>query len=107
MESPETTQLVEIGLSYRYVQTHGWVVNAVSGWLSAYYMEEPRFRVSRRDQEMETGMHVWVCEVGGDKVIKRLLMRLQADLPPFHSRQQSQSDGRLRYVLDMPEPQNR
>jgi hypothetical protein len=52
-------------------------------------------------------MHVWVCEVGGDKVIKRLLMRLQADLPPFHSRQQSQSDGRLRYVLDMPEAQNR
>lgn len=104
MNRPEATQLVEVGVSYRYAQTHGWVVTAISGWLSAYYMEEPRFRVSRRDHELETGMHLWVCQVEGGLSIKRILKRLQADLPPFQVCERTlPTDRRIRYVIDLAE----
>ncbi len=104
MNGNEGIQLIEVGVSYRYAQAHGWVVNAVSGWLSAYYMEEPRFRVSRRDQELETGTYLWICQVEGDLSIRRLLKRLQADLPPFRVHERSlPAGGGLRYVLDLPE----
>ena len=38
---------VELRLSYRYAKEHAWVVQAVTGFLSAYFMEHPGFRVQR------------------------------------------------------------
>ncbi|MBI4402089.1 MAG: hypothetical protein HY581_10720 [Nitrospirae bacterium] len=104
MDTSESKHLIELGVSYRYAQAHGWVVNAIVGWLSAYYMEDPRFRVSRREHELETGMHVWVCEIEGNMPIKRLLTRLQADIPPFQVHERSTpANGRTRYVIDLAE----
>ncbi len=104
MNPSENTRLVELRISARYAQTHGWVVNALTGWLSAFYMEDPRFRVSRRDHDMESGIPVWVCEMEGDMRMIRVLRRLQADVPPFQVQEGiSPEDGRTRYVIDLPE----
>lgn len=100
----DAKRFVELAISYRYAQAHGWVVNAVTGWLSAYYMEDSRFRVSRRYEELETGLHVWLCELDGDVSLTRLLRRLQVDIPPFQVRvQQADPGGRTRHVIDLPE----
>ncbi|HJU04427.1 MAG TPA: hypothetical protein VJ692_04690 [Nitrospiraceae bacterium] len=104
MDTPHTTRLVELALSHRYTQAHGWVVNAVTGWLSAYYMEDPRFRVSRRCEDLETGVHLWVCEFEEGFSMPRLLKRLQADIPSYVVHEShAQSDGSLRYVIDLAE----
>jgi hypothetical protein len=96
---------VEIALSYRYTQTHGWVTHAVTGWLSAYYMEQPRFRVARRYDELETGMTVWLCELEGPVSIPRLLKRLQADIPPFQVTERANpAGGCVRHLVDLPDP---
>jgi hypothetical protein len=55
---PES-EIVELRFSYRYMKQHGWVVQAVNGFLSAYFMEQPGFRVQRHFDELESGMHVW------------------------------------------------
>ena len=60
--NPES-QIVELRFSYRYMKQHAWVVQAVNGFLSAYFMEQPGFRVQRHFDELESGMHVWLCEV--------------------------------------------
>jgi len=100
----ENTRLVELRLSDRYAQTHRWVVHALTGWLSAFYMEEPRFRVSRRDHDLESGSPVWVCEMEGEMRMSGVLRRLQADVPPFRVQEgMSPVDGRIRYVIDLPE----
>lgn len=80
---------------------HAWIINAITGWLSAYYMEDPRFRVSRRYDELETGMHVWVCELEEGMSMRRLLKRLQADIPPHRVHERGSSSGSLRYVIDV------
>ena len=104
METPRTTQLVELAVSYRYVQAHGWVINAVTGWLSAYYMEDPRFRVSRRYEDLETGLHTWLCELEDGLSMMRIVKRLQADVPPYRVHEHRASEGRChRYVIDLPE----
>lgn len=104
MERSENTRLVELGFSARYAQTHGWVVNALTGWLSAFYMEDPRFRVNRRDHDAESGMSLWVCELEGDMRMAPLLKRLRADLPPFQVQERSSTaDRRIRYVIDLPD----
>jgi len=104
MDTSDTTHLVEIGVSHRYAQEHGWVVNAITGFLSAYYMEDPRFRVTRRFQEMETGVYVWVCEIEGTMSIQRMVKRLQLDIPPatIHHSEVSTS-GLRRYTIDLVE----
>ena len=56
-------QVVELRASYRYVKEHPWVVQAMTGFLSAYFMEKPEFRVQQHFVELESGMHVWVCEI--------------------------------------------
>ena len=106
MESPNQNQQqwsIELGVSPQYAQAHGWVVHALNGWLSAYYMEDPRFRVLRRFHELETGIEVWVCEQEGDQPMKRLLARLRADFPPYriHERTTPSGEG-LRYLVDLP-----
>ena len=99
-------QLVELVVSYRYAQEHEWVVHAITGFLSAYYMEDPLFRVSRRYHELETGVHVWVCEMQGDtdKKIQRLIKRLQVDIPASQVHQRDPSTAGLpRYIIDIAE----
>lgn len=104
MDMPSAGNLAELALSYRYAQAHGWVVQAVTGWLSAYYMEDPRFRVSRSYDELETGTHVWLCEVEGSATMKRLLRRLRADLPGFEVRERAAGPGELvRHLIDLPD----
>ena len=38
-------QIAELRMSYRYAKQHPWVIQAVNGFLSAYFMEQPGFRV--------------------------------------------------------------
>ena len=93
----------EIGVSFRYVQEHEWVIQAMTGFLSAYFMEDARFRVKRHLHELETGMYVWICEAPGEKFMRRLLKRLQVDIPPFELYQRdSDSDEPTRHVIDLP-----
>ena len=87
METSGEKQRIEISVSHLYALEHGWVVNAITGFLSAFYMEDPRFRVSRRYQEQHTGMHVWVCEIEGNLSVPRLIKRLQRDIPPSQVRE--------------------
>ena len=75
-------QVIELRLSYRYVKEHPWVAQAVTGFLSGYFMEKPGFRVQRHFEELESGMQVWVCEIPAGMKMASLLKRLQADLPP-------------------------
>ncbi|MGH7230424.1 MAG: hypothetical protein ACREJU_03590 [Nitrospiraceae bacterium] len=104
METQPATHLIELRVSPRYVRAHGWVVNAITGWLSAYYMEDPRFRVSRRYEDLETGAQVWVCELEDGLSMPRLLKRLQADIPLFRVHEQDDSPaGQHRYVIDLPD----
>ncbi|MCS6896334.1 MAG: hypothetical protein NZM29_00030, partial [Nitrospira sp.] len=63
METDNHVQLAAIRLSYRYIKKHPWVVTAVNGFLSAYFIEQPGFRVQRHFEEPESGMHVWLCLV--------------------------------------------
>ena len=103
MTQPDPAKVFEIGVSYRYAQEHDWVVHAITGFLSAYYMEEPQFRVTRRFHELETGMHVWKCEAPKEKIVGRLLKRLQADIPDFHLYERHlEGDGIVRKVIDLP-----
>ena len=75
-------QEVELRVSYRFVKEHPWVVQAITGFLSAYFMEKPEFRVQQHLEELESGMHVWVCEIPPNMTVPRLLKRLQVDIPP-------------------------
>jgi hypothetical protein len=98
-------QIVELRMSYRYAKQHPWVVQAVNGFLSAYFMEQPGFRVQRHFDELESGMHVWLCEVPEGKTMSRLLRRLKADLPAFrHTELQAATGSRPQYMIDSPEP---
>jgi hypothetical protein len=106
MGAEQDIRLVELRLSYRYAQEHPWVVQAVTGFLSAYFMEQPSFRVQRHFDELETGMHVWLCEVPGTMNMASLIRRLQADLPPFQTIQPTLETGRPQYVIDCPKQTN-
>jgi hypothetical protein len=103
MDTADHNAVVELRLTYRYAKEHPWIVQAVTGFLSAYFMEQPSFRVQRHFDELESGMHVWICEVPGTMKMNVLIRRLQADLPPFQSKQTADDSGRARYVLDCPE----
>jgi hypothetical protein len=104
MEGSHTSYLAELGVSHRYVQAHAWIVNAITGWLSAYYMEDPRFRVSRRYEDMETGTQVWVCELEDGVSMIRLIKRLGVDIPPYYLHERrTPVENRIRYVIDLPE----
>ena len=101
MESEEPAP-TELRLSYRYIKEYPWVVTAMNGFLSAYFMEQPGFRVLRHFDELESGMHVWICEVPGTMKMTTLLRRLQADIPPCRYRQTSVAPtNRLQYIVDV------
>lgn len=104
MDTEQEPQVVELRLSYRYVKDHPWVVQAVTGFLSAYFMEHPGFRVQRHTEELESGMHVWVCDVPVTMKMSSLLRRLQADIPPCRYTQTSaDQSARPQFMIDSPE----
>ncbi|MGA6828838.1 hypothetical protein ACO9S2_14660 [Nitrospira sp. NS4] len=93
----------ELALSRRYLNDNPWVLQAVTGFLSAYFMEHPGFRVQRHFDEPASGMHVWSCEVPAGLKVPRLLKRLQADIPPCRILQPDDpASSSPRYVIDAP-----
>ena len=104
MDEQEPLQVIELRISYRYATAHPWVVQAVGGFLSAYFMEYPGFRVQRYLEELESGTHLWVCEVPLNMKVLRLLKRLKEDIPPCHAQQiVTEPPARPRYLIDCPE----
>lgn len=104
MDANDEMQVVELRLSYRYATAHPWVVQAVTGFLSAYFMEQPGFRVQRHFDELQSGMHVWICDIPPTMKVLMLLKRLQADIPPCHVKQTGTNPPtRPHYVIDCPE----
>ena len=104
MDEQEPVQVVELRISYRYATAHPWVVQAIGGFLSAYFMEHPGFRVQRHIEELESGTHLWVCEVPPTMKVLRLLRRLKEDIPPCHAQQIATDPPALpRYLIDCPE----
>jgi hypothetical protein len=94
---------VELRVSYRYVQEHPWVVQAMTGFLSAYFMETPGFRVQRHFEELESGTHVWLCDVPSTMKMPVLLRRLQEDIPPCQYKQiAADPQARPQYLIDCP-----
>ncbi len=101
-DSPDSIQPVEIAVTYRFAQQHEWVATAITGFLSAYFMEDARFRYCRKVYDLESGVHLWLCEIVGAMSAPRLVKRLQADLPPSQMRLRPADDGvPARYVLDL------
>ena len=104
METQPDIQVVELRLSYRYVTAHPWVVQAMGGFLSAYFMEQPGFCVQQHIEELESGMHVWVCGIPSTMKVPRLLKRLKEDIPPCaYAQIATDPPTRPRYVIDCPE----
>lgn len=104
MDEEGGNQAVELRVSYRYAKEHPWVVQAVTGFLSAYFMEQPGFRVQRHFDELVSGMHVWLCDVPASMKMPTLLRRLRADLPPFrHTQSAPGAPERPHYLIDSPE----
>jgi hypothetical protein len=101
----ESIQTVELRISYRYATEHPWVVQAIGGFLSAYFMEYPGFRVQRHIEELESGTHLWICEVPANMKFLRLLRRLKEDIPPCVAQQITTAPtARPRYLIDCAEP---
>lgn len=107
MDIGQEEQVVELRTSYRYAQAHPWVVQAITGFLSAYFMEHPGFRVQRHRDELESGTHVWICEIPPTMKMLRLLRRLSQDIPPCHVRQiEPVPPARLQYIIDCPDTES-
>ena len=101
MDEHESVQVVELRVSYRYATAHPWVVQAIGGFLSAYFMEHPGFRVQRYMEELESGTHLWLCETPLTMKFPRLLRRLQEDIPPCQTQQiTTELSTRPRYLID-------
>jgi hypothetical protein len=100
-------QTVEIGMTYRYAQAYPWVMQAITGFFSAYFMEHPDFRVQRHFDELGSGLHIWVCDVPPTMKVLSLLKRLQADIPPCQYKQVTpDSPARQQYIIDVPEAES-
>ena len=63
------------------------MLQGITGFLSAYFMETQEFRVQRHFEELETGMHVLVCDDPPNMKVFALLKRLQVDIPPCQCKQ--------------------
>jgi len=101
MDEQESVQVVELRISYRYATANPWVVQAIGGFLSAYFMEYPGFRVQRHIEELDSGTHLWVCEVPQTMKFLRLLKRLKEDIPPCQAQEiATDLPTRLRYLID-------
>jgi hypothetical protein len=107
MDADQQMEVVELRTSYRYAQAHPWVVQAITGFLSAYFMEHPGFRVQRHGDELESGMHVWICDIPPAMKVLRLLRRLSEDIPPCRVRQiEPAPPARPQYVIDCPDTES-
>jgi len=94
-------QVIELRVSNQYMKEHPWVVQGITGFLSAYFMERPGFQVQKHFDELETGMHVWVCDIPPDMKIQLLLHRLKEDIPPCHYQQLETEDTTCpQYLID-------
>ena len=95
------TQIVQLRVSYRYVKEHPWVVQGITGFLSAYFMERPGFQVKKHFDELETGMHVWVCDIPPGMKFRFLLRRLKEDIPSCQYQQLETDETTCpQYLLD-------
>ncbi len=104
MNQAGNTEQAEIAVSYRFAREHGWVVNAIGGFLSAYFMEDPRFQVLRRYEELDTGTVVWLCQMEPGMSMKRLCKRLSVDLPASRITECKEApNSMIRYVIEAPE----
>jgi hypothetical protein len=104
MSHARNTEQVELAVSYRFAREHNWVINAIGGFLSAYYMEDPRFQVLRRTEELDTGTVVWLCQIEPGMSMKRLCKRLAVDLPATRITEANVVPGNvIRYVIDAAE----
>jgi hypothetical protein len=104
MDSEEILPVVELRVTPHYSQANPWVIQAISGFLSAYFMEYPGFRVLRHADESSSGMHVWTCEIPASLKVPRLLKRLQADIPPSKVTPPDEiAPAPPQYVIDRPE----
>lgn len=100
-------EAIEIRVSYRYVKEHPWVVQGITGFLSAYYMEKPGFNLQRHFDELETGMHVWLCDIPPNMKVPTLLRRLKQDIPPCQYKQLDTSPpARPQFLIDSQETQS-
>ena len=53
-------------------------------------------------------MYVWICEAPGERFVRRLLKRLQVDIPPFKLYERKGiSEGSVRRVIDLLSAQDR
>src|SRR5918993_2250177 len=100
--NPES-EIVELRFSYRYMKQHAWVVQAINGFLSAYFMEHPGFRVQRHFDELESGVHVWLCEVPQTMKVTSLLRRLTAEIQPYQYTHNVSGAARPPYVIYAPQ----
>ena len=101
-------ETVELRISYRYVKEHPWVIQAITGFLSAYFMEKPGFQVRKHFDELETGMHVWVCDVPPGMKFPKLLKRLKFDIPSCHTYQlDTPPESHPHYLIDTPEDESK
>lgn len=103
MDAEQANLVVELRLTYRYIKEHPWTVQAITGFLSAYFMEKPGFTVQRHFDDLESGMHVWLCDIPPNMKVSTLLRRLQADIPPCRHGQPTEQTTRPHYVIDVPE----
>ena len=95
------TRIVELRASYRYVKDHAWVIQGITGFLSAYFMERPGFQVQKHFNELETGMHVWVCDMPPNMKFRSLLRRLKEDIPPCQYKQvETDETQEEQYLID-------
>ena len=95
---------VELRASYRYIKDHPWVVQGITGFLSAYFMDRPGFQVNKHFDELETGMHVWVCDIPPNMKFRILLRRLKEDIPPCQYQQLETEPTKCpQYFLDSPD----
>ena len=86
--------------------TGEWSLIFFSGRYSHAVLKKPAtgdFRVQRHFEELESGMHVWVCDVPADMNVLVLLRRLQEDIPPCRFKQAAiNSQTRPQYLIDCP-----
>jgi hypothetical protein len=103
-EATGMMQVVEIRASYRYVKEHAWVIQGITGFLSAYFMEKPGFALQRHFEELETGMHVWICDIPPKMKVLTLLRRLKEDIPPCRYQQiETGPSARPQFLIDLQE----
>ena len=99
--------IVELRASYRYVKDHAWVIQGITGFLSAYFMERPGFQVQKHFNELETGMHVWICDIPPNMKFRMLLRRLKEDIPPCQYKQLETADNTCeQYLIDSPDTES-